>query len=99
VAQRGDFVYFDPPYVPVSDTANFTSYGADAFGEAEQRQLASVFAALAARGCRVMLSNSDAPLVHALYADFRIERVTARRAINSKAGRRGEVYEVVVTNY
>lgn len=99
VAQPGDFIYFDPPYVPVSDTANFTSYGAEAFGEAEQRHLADVFAALAARGCRVMLSNSDAPLVHALYADFRIERVAARRAINSKAGRRGPVYEVVVLSY
>jgi len=95
-ARPGDFVYFDPPYVPVSQTANFTNYSADTFGEAEQRRLAEVFATLAARGCRVMLSNSDTPLVHELYAGFRIERVLARRAINSKAGRRGEVYEVVV---
>ena len=95
-AQPGDFVYFDPPYVPVSQTANFTGYSADSFGEAEQRHLAEVFAALAAQGCRVMLSNSDTPLVHELYADFRIEKVAARRAINSKAGRRGQVYEVVV---
>jgi len=95
-ARRGDFVYFDPPYVPVSATANFTSYGAEAFGEAEQRRLAEVFAALAARGCRVMLSNSDTPLVRELYAGFRLERVSARRAINSKAGRRGQVDEVVV---
>lgn len=98
-AQPGDFIYFDPPYVPLSDTANFTSYAAEVFGEAEQRRLADTFAALAARGCRVMLSNSDAPLVHNLYAGFRIERVNARRAINSKAGRRGPVYEVVVVNY
>lgn len=95
-AQAGDFVYFDPPYVPVSDTANFTSYEVEVFGETEQRRLAEVFAVLAARGCRVMLSNSDTPLVHDLYAGFRIERVLARRAINSKAGRRGPVYEVVV---
>ncbi len=95
-AQPGDFIYFDPPYVPVSETANFTHYSADSFGEAEQQRLAEVFAALAARGCQVMLSNSDTPLVRELYADFRIERVNARRAINSKAGRRGAVYEVVV---
>ncbi len=92
------FYLFDPPTCR-SRHSNFTSYGAEAFGEAEQRRLADVFAALAARGCRVMLSNSDAPLVHALYADFRIERVAARRAINSKAGRRGPVYEVVVLSY
>jgi DNA adenine methylase len=98
-AAKGDFVYFDPPYHPVSVTADFTSYAADDFGEADQRALAQVFAALARRGVRVMLSNSDTPPIHALYADFRIEIVEARRAINSAKGKRGPVTEVVVMNY
>lgn len=98
-AGPGDFVYFDPPYVPLSDTSNFTSYSADGFGEAEQRQLAEVFRALSERGVRVMLSNSDHPLVRELYADFRIDTVQARRHINSQANGRGAITELVVRNY
>ncbi|MEP0764282.1 MAG: DNA adenine methylase, partial [Chloroflexota bacterium] len=80
-AGAGDFVYCDPPYVPLSATANFTSYSAASFGEDEQRRLAEVFAALDRQGCRVMLSNSDTPLVRQLYRAFRIETVSARRNI------------------
>ncbi len=98
-AGRGDFVYCDPPYVPLSATANFTSYSAASFGEDEQRRLAEVFAALDRQGCRVMLSNSDTPLVRALYRAFRIETVSARRNINSARHKRGAVSEVVVLNY
>ncbi len=98
-AGPGDFVYFDPPYVPLSSTANFTSYTRDAFEEPEQRALADTFRALDRKGVRVMLSNADAPLVHSLYAGFRLEVVRARRAINSRAGRRGPVSELVVLNY
>ncbi len=98
-AKSGDFVYFDPPYVPLSDTANFTSYAKDDFGEPEQRALADVFRALDAKGCKVMLSNSDAPLVHELYAGFAIRTVQARRAINTRADKRGPISEVVVLNY
>jgi DNA adenine methylase len=98
-AGPGDFVYFDPPYVPLNATSNFTSYSQGDFGEADQRALADVFHALDARGCRVMLSNADAPLVHALYRGDRIEIVQARRAINTRADRRGAVNEVVVLNY
>jgi len=97
-ARPGDFVYFDPPYVPLSQTASFTSYAREDFGEAEQRALAEVFRALDRKGVRVMLSNADAPLVHALYRGFRIEIVQARRAINSRAARRGAISEVVVLN-
>src|SRR5262249_22326334 len=61
-ARRGDFIYFDPPYHPVSETAYFTSYTRDAFGTRDQEELAEVFATLARRGCKVMLSNSDTPL-------------------------------------
>jgi DNA adenine methylase len=96
-AGRGDFVYFDPPYDPVTPTANFTSYTADAFGPEQQRELADTAQKLVARGCRVMLSNSDTPYVRALYQErgFRIDRVKCTRAINSNAARRGEVDEVI----
>lgn len=97
-ADAGDFVYFDPPYDPVSTTADFTSYTADAFGAPDQARLAQVFRALADRGCAVMLSNSDTACVRKLYAGFRIERVMCNRAINSKADGRGAVAEVIVTN-
>jgi DNA adenine methylase len=96
-AGRGDFVYFDPPYHPVSATANFTSYTADAFGAEHQQALADTFRALAARGCAVMLSNSDTPFIRKLYRGFRIDRVHCARAINSNAASRGAVAEVLVS--
>ena len=95
-AGRGDFVYFDPPYDPVTPTASFTSYTAGAFGPDDQRMLAETARALVARGCRVMLSNSDTPFVRGLYKGFRIDRVKCARAINSNASKRGEVDEVIV---
>jgi DNA adenine methylase len=96
-AARGDFVYFDPPYDPVTPTASFTSYTAGSFGPDDQRALAETARALVARGCRVMLSNSDTPFVRSLYRkDFKIDRVKCARAINSNAARRGEVDEVIV---
>jgi len=73
-AGRGDFVYFDPPYDPVTPTASFTSYTADAFGPEHQRELAETARALIARGCRVMLSNSDTPFIRSLYKGFAIDR-------------------------
>lgn len=98
VAAPGDFVYFDPPYDPLSSTASFTSYAADDFGPDDQRRLADVFAALASQGCRVMLSNSDTDFVRDLYRSYRIETVCARRAINSASDKRGPISEVVVLN-
>jgi DNA adenine methylase len=98
-AGRGDFVYFDPPYYPLSDTANFTSYSQDDFGQYEHRKLALVFEELDRRGVRVMLSNSDTPFVRDLYRNYRMETVTARRAINSAKAKRGPITEVVVLNY
>ncbi len=95
---RGDLVYLDPPYDPVSPTASFTSYAKDGFGRDEQATLAAVFAELAARGAHVVLSNSDTPFIRELYKDFRIDSVYARRAINSRADRRGHVREVIVTS-
>jgi DNA adenine methylase len=99
LAGPGDFVYFDPPYYPLSDTSNFTSYSREDFGEYEQRKLALVFGELDRRGVRVMLSNSDTSFVRGLYADYRVETVTARRVINSAKARRGAITEVVVVNY
>jgi DNA adenine methylase len=98
-ARPGDFVYFDPPYVPVSGTAYFTAYTKGDFGPEDQGHLAWVFRELAERGCRVMLSNSDTPLVRELYCRYTILDVLARRSINSKSDRRGPVREVVVLNY
>ncbi len=97
-ARAGDFVYFDPPYHPISDTADFTSYTANRFSLEDQAHLAEVFADLDARGCRVMLSNSDTPAIRKLYRKFKIDQVHCARAINSRADRRGAVAEVVVTN-
>ncbi len=99
IAKPGDFVYFDPPYVPVSKTSDFTAYSRDKFGEAKQIELATVFATLAKKGVYVMLSNSDAPLVRELYRDFQIVPVDASRSINSKGEKRGPVGEVVVVGY
>ena len=98
-ARSGDFVYFDPPYHPLTATANFTSYTANEFGEKEQRELAEVFRALDAKGCRLMLSNSWTPFILGLYTGFNLVEVKATRQINSDAGKRGKVSEVVVMNY
>jgi DNA adenine methylase len=96
-ADKGDFVYFDPPYDPLTKTSSFTSYTAGAFGDDHQRALADLARQLVARGVRVMLSNSDTPFVRSLYRGLKIDRVKCPRAINSDAARRGEVDEVVVT--
>jgi len=95
-ARPGDLVYFDPPYDPVTTTANFVSYTADAFGADDQRALAELVHALAARGVGVVLSNSDTPFIRSLYRGLRIDRVRCARAINCNADRRGEVDEVMV---
>lgn len=97
--EAGDFVYFDPPYVPLEGTPSFTSYLGSGFGPTEQERLASTFVTLASRGVKVMLSNSDTPTVHSLYKDFRIDLVGARRNINSVGSSRGKINEVIVRSY
>ncbi len=105
-ASAGDFVYFDPPYAPLSATAQFTSYTADGFGVEDQQRLQQVLIELAKRKCHVLLSNSTAPQIACLYdgnadaekAGLRAHKVPARRAINSKASRRGHVLEYIITN-
>jgi DNA adenine methylase len=103
-AKKGDFIYFDPPYYPVSRTASFTAYTADTFLEKEQTELRDTFAELHKRGCFVMLSNSDTPFIENLFKPLkkdavRIHKVSAGRAINSNAEKRGKVFEILVTNY
>lgn len=100
-ARAGDFVYCDPPYHPLSATSHFTSYTEGAFGPADQEELARVARALHAKGCLVMLSNSECDFIRDLYRDpaFKIHVVHARRSINSKAERRGRIREVVILNY
>jgi DNA adenine methylase len=96
-AARGDFVYLDPPYVPVSRTAAFTAYARGGFGPDEQRRLSAVFGQLSERGVAVVLSNSDVPEVRRLYAGFSIKKVRALRAINSDGAARGRISEVLVS--
>ena len=98
-AKPGDFVYFDPPYEPVSSTANFTSYATNGFSQEDQTRLRDVYEALDRRGCKLMLSNSNAPFILDLYKRFDISLVAAPRAINCDAKKRGKVAEVVVRNY
>ena len=100
------FVYFDPPYRPLSRTADFTSYAQAAFGDKEQLRLAEFYRQLDAKGALLMLSNSDPKNVDAgdeffdvAYQGFRIERISAGRAINSKGVRRGPVSELLIMNY
>jgi len=98
-ARPGDFLYFDPPYAPVTATANFTSYSQDGFSHEDQVRLRDVFATLDRRGCKLMLSNSDVPVIRDLYRHWNIDTVQVGRAINCKAKSRGKVSEVVVRNY
>lgn len=105
-AKKGDFVYFDPPYYPVSKTSSFTSYTKESFLEKEQIELRDIFVELTKRGCFVMLSNSDTPFINKIYSEINIKnklitinKVYAGRAINSDGAKRGKITEVLVTNY
>jgi len=97
--QSQDFVYFDPPYHPISATSSFTSYSRYGFHAEDQERLQQTFAELADRGVKVMLSNSDCAFIRHLYRDFYIYKIEAARAINSNARRRGKISELVITSY
>lgn len=99
-AQKGNFIYFDPPYQPISDTSSFTGYSMDGFGSHEQERLKQVCDQLSDRGCHVLVSNSNAPLIRELYSDSRYEivEVQATRAINSVASKRGKIGELLIYN-
>jgi DNA adenine methylase len=92
-------VYFDPPYIPLSPTSNFTSYNAAGFGQAQQEKLASLFKLLTAKRVYAVASNSDTPLTRELYKGFRMIEVKATRRINSNANKRGTVGELLIFNY
>jgi DNA adenine methylase len=97
-AGAGDFVYFDPPYVPRGETSDFTAYTTDGFGADDHADLARCSRDLAARGVHVMLSNSDTPMVRDLYQGFRVETVMAPRSINSRGSGRGKIAELLITS-
>lgn len=98
-AQSGDFIYFDPPYAPLSKTSKFTAYAKDAFGDAQQIELRNLCRRLDEKGVLWMLSNSSAELIADLYKEFKIETVAARRNINSVGSGRGQVSEYIIRNY
>lgn len=97
--RKGDFVYFDPPYVPLNETSSFTSYTKDGFDIDMQFKLREVCDELDSIGVKFMLSNSDTKLVNELYANYEIKKVFASRQINANADGRGKITEVLVRNY
>jgi len=97
--KKDDFVYFDPPYDPVSDSANFTGYDRGGFEKAEQERLKNLCDRLNKKGAKFLLSNSATEFIVDLYKDYNITIVQANRAINSKGDKRGKVNEVLVKNY
>ncbi len=95
-SQTGDFIYLDPPYQPIAVYSDFKRYTSAFFYERDQRELADLTRKLVERGCHVLASNSDTPLVRRLYYGFQVHTVGARRNINKKADGRGEVNELVI---
>jgi DNA adenine methylase len=98
-ARPGDFVYFDPPYAPLTATSNFTNYSKSGFGKEDQEELRNLCSRLDKKGVKWMLSNSSAPLILDLYQEYNVETISASRAINSKGSLRGKIKEVIVRNY
>ena len=97
--RRGTFVYLDPPYDPVSDTSSFTGYSKGGFSREQQIQLRKCCDKLNARDVKFMLSNSATDFIREQYSNYHITIVKAKRAINSVASKRGDVDEVIITNY
>ncbi|KXT74451.1 Methyl-directed repair DNA adenine methylase [Streptococcus sp. DD10] len=97
--QTGDFVYFDPPYIPLSETSAFTSYTHEGFSYEDQIRLRNAFKRLSNKGAYVMLSNSSSPLVEELYQEFHIHYVKTTRTNGAKSSSRGRISEIIVTNY
>lgn len=104
--QKNTLVYLDPPYRPLTSTSNFTSYNENGFNDDDQRRLAFFFREMDKTGAYLILSNSDPKNVdendnffESLYSGFIIERVKAKRYINSDGNKRGEIYELIIRNY
>ncbi|WP_137743653.1 DNA adenine methylase [Robertmurraya siralis] len=100
-AKKGDFVYFDPPYDPISDTSSFTGYSLNGFSRDDQLRLRDLCVKLDKKGCKFLLSNSATEYIKGIYNEkgFHVEIVSATRNINSIASKRGKIDEVVVMNY
>lgn len=98
-AKKGDLVYFDPPYAPLTATSAFTGYLADGFGPEDQASLRDLALSLTARGVRVVVSNSSAELITSLYSDFEIHPLDATRAISASALGRKPVKELLINNF
>ena len=96
--QSNDFIYLDPPYHPLNETSSFTSYTKNEFLQKEQIELFKTLKELSNK-CFVLKSNSDTNFINKLYKDFKIEKILANRAINSKATNRGKILEVLIRNY
>ncbi len=96
-ARKGDAVYFDPPYVPLSASSSFTAYSKEPFGPAQQERVVEVYSEVCRRGAAAVLSNSDCDITRELYQDLEVESVMASRNINSVGKKRGKVSEVLVT--
>ena len=97
--RKGAFIYFDPPYMPISSSASFTGYTAGGFGEQEQIALKEQCDALNEKGIKFLVSNSSCPFIEELYKDYIVEHVNAKRAINANPQKRGEIKEVLIRNY
>ena len=100
-AKKGDFVYFDPPYQPVSDTANFTSYTHRDFTEDDLQRLADLAHQLNSKGCYVLLSNSNTKIVKKMFSSkkWKVKEISVNRAINSNSQKRTGHKEVLIKNY
>lgn len=98
-AKLGDFVYFDPPYHPISPTSSFTGYNENSFNVDDQIRLRDVFADLTKRGVKVMLSNSNSDFIKSIYSNYKQIPVKANRMINARASGRGKITELVIINY
>jgi DNA adenine methylase len=93
--ESGDVVYFDPPYVPLTDTANFTDYATEGFKHEQQVQLVEIAKSLSQRGIKVVISNHDVPITQELYKDAIIHSIQVTRSVSAKGGSRGKVGEII----
>jgi DNA adenine methylase len=97
-AEPGDVIYFDPPYVPISRSANFSAYADGGFDDADQERLRDLFVRLDQRGCSLALSNSDTPRVRQLYKGFELQEIVVARSISAKSQLRKPAAEVLIRN-
>ena len=98
-AKKDDFVYFDPPYFPISIYSDFTRYTKEKFYKEDQIRLKEAIDKLTRKGCKVMLSNSDCEFIQDLYSDYKKIKVCSNRTLNCKSDRRGKVSELLIINY